>query len=59
MVRSRFGCSSLTGAELENQGGAGSKNSHWCAGLDYCNTGCGYRFNIRILFDVIFCSYKR
>ena len=28
-VRSHFGCSSLVGAELENQGGSATIGSHW------------------------------
>lgn len=32
-VRSHFGCSSLSGAQLEDQGGEGSAGSHWEYGL--------------------------
>jgi len=28
-ARKHFGCNNLEGVELEDQGGEGSKNSHW------------------------------
>lgn len=31
-ARAQFNCSSLDGAQLEDQGGSGSVNSHWWVG---------------------------